>query len=211
MALLAKEANCTKRSVINALKKIPKDELQIVARGQGKGNSNRYRLLLPLESEKVKSTTEKVKSDSPEPEGTIIKETPIVPKGDEPKALKSVRIFFNIPLGQPWDTKTLEAYHRNRECIESTGEDEWRLLYRLYQATGGDAFKYRRKSPVALLRNWTAEITRAQSWLGPQPRPNREIPENWRQILLAADPLFNCPPTWAELPESLQSYVRGNA
>jgi hypothetical protein len=74
MALLAKEANCTKRSVINALKKIPKDELQIVSRGQGKGNSNRYRLLLPVELEKVKSTTEKVKFDSPEPEGTIIKE-----------------------------------------------------------------------------------------------------------------------------------------
>jgi len=211
MTLLAKEANCTKRSVINALKKIPKDELQIVSRGHGKGNSNRYRLLLPLKSEKVKSTTEKVKSDSPEPEGTIIKETPIVPKGDEPEALKRLRTFFSIPPNQHWDTKTLEVYLKNKDCIESTGEDEWRLLERLYKATEGDAFKFRRKSPLNLLRNWTAEITRAQSWLGPLPRPNRDKPENWRQILKTADPSYSCPQTWEELPESLQSYVRENA
>jgi hypothetical protein len=89
MVLLAQEANCTKRSVINALKKIPKDELGIFHRGgSGRGDSNRYRLLIPLEqervktttervkttTERVKTTTERVKTDSPELPRTISKE-----------------------------------------------------------------------------------------------------------------------------------------
>jgi hypothetical protein len=82
MDTLAQEANCTKRSVINALKNIPKDELEIFHRGgSGRGDSNRYRLLISLEQERVKSTTERVKSttervktDSPELSRTISKE-----------------------------------------------------------------------------------------------------------------------------------------
>ena len=54
MDTLAREANCTKRSVINALKIIPEDELEIFHRGgSGRGDTHRYRLLIPVEQERV--------------------------------------------------------------------------------------------------------------------------------------------------------------
>lgn len=219
MALLAKEANCTKRSVINALKKIPKDELQIVSRGQGKGNSNRYRLLLPVEMEKVKSTTEKVKFDSPEPEGTIIKETPIVPKGDKSQenensdfnnpALLRIRKLFQTSENQLLDTATRRAWEKNEQAVENLSEEEWELLEWAHKQTQGEAYKFRYKSPKALIRNLCTGITRARSWKDktqdetPRERP---APDGWAEMIRAEFPEAQFT-TWELLPDSMKAWV----
>ena len=220
MNLLAQEANCTKRSVINALKKIPEAELEIFKRGgSGRGDSNRYRLLIPLEQERVKSPTERVKSDSPELTRTINKESPIVPKGDKkqvdevsanPSALLRILKLFQIPANRPVDHLTRRAYKRNQQAVENLSEEEWELLEWAYSQTKGESYEFRRKSPSALISNICAEITRARLWQGknqdktPRQRPE---PNGWQEMILAEDPNFPLTP-WEYLPQSMKTWVQ---
>ncbi len=221
MDLLAKEVNCTKRSVINALKKIPEDELKICHRGGSKqGDSNRYRLLLPLGKGWVKSTTGWVKSDSPELTGIISKETPIVPKGDKRQengnsdfknpALLRILKLFQTPENQLLDTATRRAWKKNKQAVENLSEEEWKLLEWAHTQTQGEAYKFRRKSPKALIRNLCTGITHAQSWKcktqdeTPRQRP---APDGWVEMIRAEFPETPIP-TWEQLPDSMKAWVR---
>ena len=221
MGLLAKEANCTKRSVINALKKIPEDELKICHRGGSKqGDSNRYRLLIPVGEGWVKSTTGWVKSDSPELTGIISKETPIVPKGDKRQeneisdfknpALSRILKLFQIPENQLLDTGTRRAWEKNKQAVENLSEEEWELLEWAHTQTQGEAYTFRYKSPKALIRNLCTGITRARSWKGktqdetPRQRP---APDGWAEMILAEYPDSSLT-TWELLPDSMKAWVR---
>ena len=220
MGLLAKEVNCTKRSVINALKKIPEDELKICHRGGSKqGDSNRYRLLIPVGAGWVKSTTGWVKSDSPELTRIISKETPIVPKGDKSQenensdfnnpALLRIRKLFQTSENQLLDTATRRAWDKNEQAVENLSEEEWELLEWAHKQTQGEAYKFRYKSPKALIRNLCAGITRARSWKDktqdetPRERP---APDGWAEMIRAEFPEAQFT-TWELLPDSMKAWV----
>ncbi len=220
MDLLAKEVNCTKRSVINALKKIPEDELKICHRGGSRqGDSNRYRLLIPLGEGWVKSTTGWVKSDSPELSGTISKEPPIVPIGDKNQengnsdfknpALARILKLFQIPENQPLDSTIRRAWQKNRKVVENLSEEEWELLEWAYSQSTGEAATFRRKSPGKLVRNLGTEITRARSWKDkaqdetPRQRP---APDGWAEMILAEYPDSSLT-TWERLCDSMKAWV----
>jgi hypothetical protein len=221
MDTLAQEANCTKRSVINALKNIPKDELEIFHRGgSGRGDSNRYRLLIPLEQERVKSTTERVKTDSPELSRTISKEPPIVPTGDKNQengnsdsnhpALTRILKLFRIPENQPPDTGTRRIWEKNKQFAENMSEEDWELLEWTHSQAQGEAYNFRRKSPSKLIRNLCAEITRSRSWkdrIEVESPPQRPAPAGWAEMILEEYPDARIT-TWEELPDSMKSWVR---
>lgn len=221
MDLLAKEVNCTKRSVINALKKIPEDELKICHRGGSKqGDSNRYRLLIPLGEGWVKSTTGWVKSDSPELSGTISKEPPIVPIGDKNQengnsdfknpALARILKLFQIPENLSLDTATRRAWEKHKQAVENLSEGDWELLEWAHTQTQGEAYNFRRKSPSKLIRNLCAEITRSRSWkdrIKVENSPLRPAPAGWDEMILAEYPDARVT-TWEELPDSMKSWVR---
>lgn len=230
MGLLAKEVNCTKRSVINALKKIPEDELKICHRGGSKqGDSNRYRLLIPVgagwvksttgwvksTTGLVKSTTGWVKSDSLELTGTITKETPIIPKGDKSQenenpdfnnpALLRIRKLFQTSENQLLDTATRRAWEKNGQAVENLSEEEWALLEWAHKQTQGEAYKFRYKSPKALIRNLCAAITHARSWKDKTPR-ERPAPDGWAEMIRAEFPEAQFT-TWELLPDSMKAWV----
>jgi len=221
MDLLAKEVNCTKRSVINALKKIPEDELKICHRGGSRqGDSNRYRLLIPLGEGWVKSTTGWVKSDSPELSGTISKEPPTVPIGDKNQengnsdfknpALLRILKLFQIPENLPLDTATRRAWEKNKQVVENLSEEDWELLEWAHTQTQGAAYNFRRKSPSKLIRNLCAEITRSRSWkdrIKVENSPSRPAPAGWDEMILVEYPDARVT-TWEELPDSMKSWVR---
>ena len=221
MDTLAREANCTKRSVINALKIIPEDELEIFHRGgSGRGDTHRYRLLIPVEQERVKTTTERVKSDSPELSRTISKETPIVPKGDKRQengnsdfknpALSRILKLFQIPENQPLDSTIRRAWEKNQVFAKNLNESDWALLKWAYSQSTGEAATFRRKSPGKLVRNLGTEITRARSWKDkaqdetPRQRP---APDGWAEMILAEYPDSSLT-TWELLPDSMKAWVR---
>ena len=220
MDTLAREANCTKRSVINALKIIPEDELEIFHRGgSGRGDTHRYRLLIPVEQERVKTTTERVKSDSPELSRTISKETPIVPKGDKRQengnsdfknpALLRILKLFQTPENQLLDTATRRAWKKNKQAVENLSEEEWELLEWAHTQTQGEAYKFRHKSPKALIRNLCTGITHSRSWKcktqdeTPRQRP---APDGWVEMIRAEFPETPIP-TWELLPDSMKAWV----
>ena len=222
MDLLAKEVNCTKRSVIKALKQIPEDELKICHRGGSKqGDSNRYRLLLPLGKGWVNSTTGWVNSDSPELTGTITsKETPIIPKGDKRQengildfknpALLRILKLFQTPENQLLDTATCRAWKENKQAVENLSEEEWELLEWAHTQTQGEAYKFRHKSPKALIRNLLTGINHARSWKcetqdgTPRQRP---APDGWVEMIRPEFPEARIS-TWEQLPDSMKAWVR---
>lgn len=155
--------------------------------------------------------------------------SPIVPKGDEqpglilevetsPKPetihphLLRLRALFHIRESTPVDLKTQDAWEKNKKSAEALNDSEWKLLEWAYRQKEGPAATFRRKDLPTLLRNLPAEITRARSWLTEAGYTTATTlalvePEGWRDLVEAEYPEVNLS-TWANLPESMKSWVR---
>ncbi len=155
--------------------------------------------------------------------------TPIVPKGDEqpglilevetsPKPetihphLLRLRALFQIRESTLVDPKTQEAWEKNKKSAADLNDSEWKLLEWAYRQKEGPAATFRRKDLPTLLRNLPAEISRARGWLAETGYTTATTlafvePEGWRDLIEAEYPEVNLS-TWANLPESMKTWVR---
>lgn len=212
------------------------DGVEIARFEEHNGASAKRRAVMAKASSKYRSAssdrhqpcmTEASRSD--DLEKNRIEISPIVPKGDEqpglilevaddpkPEAihphLLRLRALFAIRQSTPVDPKTQDAWEKNKKSAADLNDSEWKLLEWAYRQKEGNAATFRRKDLPTLLRNLLAEITRARAWLAETgqstaaPRAFVE-PEGWRDLIEAEYPEVNLS-TWANLPESMQAWVR---
>jgi hypothetical protein len=129
-------------------------------------------------------------------------------------ALERARGLFRMRAGTPLDSAQERAWRRNRAAVEATEEQDWLALeWWFTQGASSPMAKFRRKDLAQLLNHWNGEIERAHmeahnsgAELSRGTR-KRQVPDDWREIILTNAPDFNCPDRFEELPESIRAVV----
>ncbi len=101
--------------------------------------------------------------------------------------------LFHMRETTAWDRSVKTAWLGARSAVESTAEEDWKLLEWFYSIPKGeDRVKYRRKELCTLLNNWNAEITKAQEAKEGSARGlgRGHQPENMPVYREGVDPLF---------------------
>lgn len=90
-------------------------------------------------------------------------QTPVTDKS--PSQIRAEAIF-NRRLTTPWGRHELTAWEKKgKAVVESTPEEDWRLLERFYAAKESPGnILYRRKDLATLINNWAGEIDKARKW-----------------------------------------------
>ena len=127
--------------------------------------------------------------------------------------LTRFRNLFNLRDSTPLDSSSSRAWEKNKKAAAAVSEDDWRYLEWAYRQKEGAAAQFRRKDLATLLNNILAEVTRARDWAG---REGVSLsasasapmePSGWRDLIETEFPEVNLS-TWANLPDSMKSWVR---
>jgi hypothetical protein len=136
--------------------------------------------------------------------------------GEEVSAvLLRARGLFRMRVETPLDSAQERAWRKNKAAVEATPDEGWRALEWWFSQPGtSNAARYRRKDLAQLLNHWNGEVERAHmealvsgvefSRTGGR---KREVPADWREIILSECPEFNCPERFEEMPESVRAVV----